>query len=57
VTRLRIVVVVPGFPVEQDGPGLAAVVDLVERIGRVHICRVVALASAARPPIRSPAFA
>ena len=50
-TRLRIVVVVPGFPVERDEPGLAAVVDLVERIGRVHDCRVVALR---HPPAGRP---
>src|SRR5207344_2664333 len=49
VTRLRIVMVVPGFPIERDEPGLTAIVDLVERIGRVHDCRVVALR---HPPAR-----
>ncbi len=51
-TRSRVVIVVPGFPVERDEPGMAAVVDLVERIGRVHDVRVVALRY---PPVR-PAY-
>lgn len=51
-SRLRVILVVPGFVVERDEPGMAAVVDLVERIGRVHDCRVVALR---HPPAR-PAY-
>ena len=51
-TRLRIVIVVPGFPLEREEAGLAAVVDLVERIGMLHDCRVVAL----RHPPRRPAW-
>ena len=50
--RLRVVIVAPGFPVERDEPGMAAVVDLVERLARVHDVRVVALRF---PPAR-PSF-
>ena len=53
VTRFRIVLVVPGFVIERDEPGMAAVVDVVERISRRdHDCRVVALR---HPPAR-PAY-
>ena len=51
-TRLRIVLLVPGFVSDRDEPGMAAIVDLVERIGRVHDTRVVALR---HPPAR-PAY-
>lgn len=50
--RLRVVLVVPGFVIERDEPGMAAIVDLVERIGRVHETRVIALR---HPPAR-PAY-
>jgi glycosyltransferase involved in cell wall biosynthesis len=51
-TRLRVILVVPGFAAGRDEPGMAAVADLVERIGRVHDCRVIAL----RYPSARPAY-
>jgi glycosyltransferase involved in cell wall biosynthesis len=50
--RLRVAFVIPGFVVERDEPGLPAVVDLVERMGRRHDCEVIAL----RHPPRRPAY-
>src|SRR5690349_2328666 len=51
--RHRVAIVVPGFPVERDEPGLAALVDLVERLAAVHEVEVVALRHPARrPPYR-----
>jgi glycosyltransferase involved in cell wall biosynthesis len=50
--RLRVAIVIPGFVVDRDDPGLPAVVDLVERIGRRHDCQVIALR---HPPAR-PAY-
>ncbi len=41
--RLIVAIVVPGFPVDRDEPGLAAVVDLVERLAAVHEVEIVAL--------------
>jgi glycosyltransferase involved in cell wall biosynthesis len=41
--RLQVVIVVPGFVVERDDPGMPAVVDLVERLAAVHDCDVIAL--------------
>lgn len=49
--RLRIAVVIPGFVIERDDPGLPAVVDLIERLSAVHECHVVALRY---PPAREP---
>jgi glycosyltransferase involved in cell wall biosynthesis len=50
--RLRVAFVIPGFVVERDEPGLPAVVDLVERIGRRHDCEVIAL----RHPPHRPTY-
>jgi len=47
--RLRVAIVIPGFPQGREEPGLAAVVDLVERLAAVHDVRVIAL----RHPPRS----
>lgn len=41
--RLRVAIVIPGFPAAREEPGLAAVVDLVERLAAVHDVRVIAL--------------
>jgi glycosyltransferase involved in cell wall biosynthesis len=49
--RLRIAIVTPGFVADREEPGLAAVVDLVERLALVHDCQVVALR---HPPARPP---
>jgi glycosyltransferase involved in cell wall biosynthesis len=43
VNGLRICFVMPGFPIERDEPGLAAVVDLIERVADVHDVEVVSL--------------
>jgi len=49
--RLRIAIVTPGFVIGREEQGLAAVVDLVERLATVHDCQVVALRHpSARPP-------
>ncbi len=40
---LRICIVMPGFPIERDEPGLSAVVDLIERMAAVHEVEVVSL--------------
>jgi glycosyltransferase involved in cell wall biosynthesis len=50
--RLHVAIVIPGFVVGRDDPGLPAVVDLIERIGRRHDCEVIAL----RHPSRRPAY-
>ena len=50
--RLHIAIVVPGFVLERDDPGMPAVVDLVERLAAVHDCDIVALR---HPPAR-PAY-
>ena len=42
-TRRHVAIVVPGWPVSSDEPGLAAVVDLVKRVAAVHDVTVVAL--------------
>ena len=47
--RLRVAIVTPGFVVERDEPGMPAIVDLVERIGSLHDCEVIALR---HPPAR-----
>lgn len=49
---LRICFVMPGFPIERDEPGLAAVVDMIERVAAVHDVEVVSL----RHPSRRPAY-
>lgn len=49
--RLHIAIVIPGFVIERDDPGLPAVVDLIERLSTVHECHVVALRY---PPARDP---
>jgi glycosyltransferase involved in cell wall biosynthesis len=41
--RRRVLFVVPGFPIERDEPGLAAVSDLVERLSASNDVRVIAL--------------
>jgi glycosyltransferase involved in cell wall biosynthesis len=51
VRQLRVAIVAPGFVIDRDDPGLAAVFDLVERIAAVHDCQVVALRY---PPARPP---
>ena len=48
--RLRVAIVAPGFATDRDEPGLGAVVDLVERLARVHEIHVVALRHPARGP-------
>ena len=50
-TRPRVALVVPGFAERRDDPGMAAVVDLVERLAREADVEVVALRHpSARPP-------
>ena len=41
--RLHVAIIVPGFVLERDDPGMPAVVDLVERLAAVHDCDVIAL--------------
>ena len=50
--RLRVAIVTPGFVVQRNEPGMPAIVDLVERIGSLHDCEVIALR---HPPAR-PAY-
>ncbi|HYI21715.1 MAG TPA: glycosyltransferase, partial [Candidatus Limnocylindrales bacterium] len=39
----HVVIVIPGFPVDHDEPGLPAIVDLIQRISAVHDVEIVAL--------------
>lgn len=41
--RLHVAIVIPGFPAEREEPGLAAIVDLVERVAATNEVSVVAL--------------